>query len=352
MAQEKDTLDIVEDEDLGGGITVTPTKPSRKIVGTDVDPIDELTGESIFDDIDSRFGDLAVQTELAPRKGADKEKDEEDVEEEPEEEEQEEAPEEEEEEEEVPRSSSFRKRLAREKRLREEAEANTRDLKHDIDELRAQITTKSSDEEFTRSQTDIDNKIAGVRAELVAAVEAGDSQKQADLTDKLVELRADKKANEITHASAKEITAQSKTTASRVVARKAEQWKRRHPRFKTDTEFAEVARGIDRALGREGIDPETDEFWKEMDKRVGKLYPSKKKQGDEDNEAEPGRRSKPPSQNARRETDGKRAMKMRGPFEVRGKSIYLSARQKANMEIFGMDPKNEADVREYIRNNS
>ena len=52
--ESKPSLTIVEDEELGTGVAFTA--PTRKTTGPDSDPIDALTGEPVFDDIDSRFG--------------------------------------------------------------------------------------------------------------------------------------------------------------------------------------------------------------------------------------------------------------------------------------------------------
>ena len=108
-----------------------------------------------------------------------------------------------------------------------------------------------------------------------------------------------------------------------------------------------------------GFDPETDEYYKELDRRIKKRYPEEykmeRRQRDEDTDDEteegetsPARR-RHPSQQLRRGND--RGTKDVGGFKVRGTKVTLSPRQKANMRNFQMDPSNPDDVKEYVISN-
>lgn len=333
------SLTIVEDEDLG----ITVSAPGEK--GDNTNPIDGITGEPMFDDIDPFFSRKTAESRKKVEVG-----DEDDFEEEePEEEETVEEEAEEEETEEEPRKSGVQKRIGRERRLREEAESNYRDLKSEVDDLRAQINVRASDEEFGAKKSKFEADIAGLNVELTTAIEEGDSKKQVAIQNKLAEAHGELIAARTLHAGAKAAAEKQGTAAKSIVQRKVSQWIRKHPRFNSDAEFGEIARVIDKQVARDGFDPETDEFYGEVDKRLAARFPDEykgqKKLPDE------ARRNRPPSQGFRREPSGKRTGKV-GNFEVRGGKVRLSPRQVSNMRTFGLDPTSESDVREYIGNNT
>jgi hypothetical protein len=240
----------------------------------------------------------------------------------------------------------MRSRVARERRLREESDANYKDLKSEVDDLRAQLNKTASDEEFNSTKSKLEGEITGIRTDLTAAIEAGDSAKQVELQDKLAEKRGELIAARTLYEGAKTAAEAKKTTSSTIVQRKVQQWVRKHPRFNRDPEFGEIARVIDKQVARDGYDPETDEFYEEVDKRLAKRFPDEYKGQRKEGE----RRNKPPSQGFRREAGGPKTKQI-GNFEVRGGKIKLTESQVKNMRTFGFDPSNAEDVRDYISNN-
>lgn len=347
-------LTIVEDEDESISLTVAPSAKDKG--SDDTNPIDALTGEPMFDDIDPRFG-LVEPAEIRKKKdievGDEPEDDDLDTSDVQEDEDGEFVEKDEEEEEAEPEdrgSKSMRKRLARERRLREESDANYKDLKDTVNELRDQLNQRANTEAFEATRSKLEGTVKEIRAKLATAIEGGQSEEQADLIEQLADAKAELKKEAALHDGAKKAAEKNTTTASPIVKRKLDQWFRKHPRFNRDPEFADIVRVIDKAVARDHFDPETDEYYREVDKRLRKHYPEEYKNVKADEGDEPQRRNKPPSQGFRREAPAQRKRTV-GGFEVQGKSIKLSPRQVENMKVFGMDPQNPADVREYVGNN-
>lgn len=372
----KKELVIVNDEDGGRTLKVDSGRKSRS--EDLVNPLDPETGESTFDDINSRFtmdrpapraagadrddvdadGNVIISEdeveELFPKKlkprDADLDEDEDDEDEEEDEDEDRPvdsaAEDEEEDDEPSPRRKGVRGRIDRERRLRQESDQDVEDLRARVNELQAKIDGQASEAEYTAKQKDLDTQIETVRAELKAAVEAGETDKQLDLQEKLSDLKADKRASTSQYEAAKTARAERKTTVSPIVARKVDQWKRQHPRYNKDAEFAGAANGIDIALSNEGYDPESREYYVELDKRLAKRFPEEYKGRKPERE-----QRRHPSQNLRGE-GGNRKPTKQGNFEI-GKDgrVKLSKFDVQTMRMFNLDPDNAADVREYVNNN-
>lgn len=362
----KRDLVIIDDEE--GGITLSPTIVTEK--KTDTDPLDREPGEPVFDDLNSRFS----MDRPAPRAaGADRDevdadgnveitdddldtlfpdpktlgkKDEEPDEEEEDEEDERVDSDDEPVAEEPTLKRGWKARLAREQRLRREAEENFRDLQASVDELRAKVEGKESETEYNQKQQELGTKIAAKQAELKAAMEAGETDKVLSLQDELDDLKYERRASREKFETAKEAREKRKTTASPIVLRKVDQWKRRHQRYSTDPEFASAANVIDARLASEGLDPESDEYYKELDKRLAKLYPDEYR-GQQRRETR-----RHPSQHQPREIDGRRQPRRAGHFEV-GKNgqVRLTKFDVQTMRDFGLDPSNKDDVRAYINEN-
>lgn len=363
----KRDLVIIDDEE--GGLTLSPTTVTDK--KTDTDPLARAPGEPVFDDLNSRFS----MDRPAPRAaGADRDEVDADGnveitdddldtlfpdpktlgknDEEPDEEDEplraDEVLEDEDDEpvaEEPTLKRGWKARLAREQRLRREAEENFRDLQADVNDLRAKIEGKESEAEYNQKQQELGSKIAAKQAELKAAMEAGETDKVLSLQDELDDLKYERRAGREKFEAAKEAREKRKTTASPIVLRKVDQWKRRHQRYSTDPEFASAANVIDARLAAEGLDPESDEYYKELDKRLAKHYPDEYR-----GQRKETRRH--PSQHQPREIDGRRQPRRAGHFEV-GKNgqVRLTKFDVQTMRDFGLDPSNKDDVRAYINEN-
>ena len=378
---EKPNLVIINDED--GGVILSPAK-SRKSV---TDPPDPIAGDPTFDDLDSRFnmpvpsgmgdedeeeppakGDASEDEEededdldeLFPRdkKGKPKLKgaEEEDEEEEQDEEETEDLPDTEDEEEDTVRAGrGIKGRIARERRLREELKADNSDLRDRLAQLEETVNSRASEEKFAASKVALSGKIETKRAELLAAEESGDSAAKVRLIEELSDLKAELRTAEQQHETAVKAAEKKKTTASPIVARKVGQWKRRHPRFNRDAVFGNFAVGVDRQLASENrLDPESDEYYEELDRRIAERYPEEYK-GQHQKKTKDRERPQHPSMGHRREGGDKRPPRKAsgGEFEI-GKDgrVKLTKEHVRIMRTFRLDPENAEDVRIFIRSNS
>lgn len=339
------------------------SQKSRKLNGDDGDPVDADTGQHVFEDIAPRFVRALEDATEKPRKKkpAEQEADEEelddaeddsDEDDEPEvdtekedEPEVEDLDEDEEESAEEEPNAKFRKRLARERRLREEERENNRELKDRLSKLERTLEIRANDDTFAQTSADLTRKLADLRAKLKQAKEDGETEAELTLTDELIEVKAELRQKDAEHKRAKE-TAKQQTEAapSAVVARKATQWIRKHQAFNADPVFAEFVRAVDRKLGKQGLDPETDEFYTALDKEVRKRYP------EEYPAAKPQRRQNPPTLNPRREGTRKPPAASTD-FATRNGKVRVTSRQLENMAKFGFNPKDPNDVRDYVLNN-
>lgn len=365
---------VIDDADDEAGIEVdlTPQRKSRKFSGTDADPIDEETGEEVFSDLTPRLRNLKVDD--AREEPEDEDEDEREEEDEDEDLERDEDDEDladdleavDSDEEDRPtkkgknKPSKWKRRLERERRLREEEQENSRELRERLEKIEKTVTAGANTETFNRESAELKQKIKDTNTEIAAAIEDGDSAKQAELNDKLVDLKVELKAKQVTYERAQEEakTVAQARSADTIVVRKVKQWVRKHPRYQRDIEFQSFVKGVDKAVAQAGYDPESDDFYRELDRRIKKRYPEEYKMGksrdeDIDDEGEeeetPKPRRKHPSANMRRGND--KPAKENGGFNIKNGKVRLTPRQMQNMRAFQMDPSNPDDVREYVTNN-
>ena len=165
---------------------------------------------------------------------------------------------------------------------------------------------------FTRGNLDqtYNQALMGVRnAEqaLAKAIEIGDGNRVPELLRARDHALA--RAAEINRAKQQIGEAPAAAPAGPTLAEmKAKRWASENGWFKANGSDADsdVVRSIDSGLAREGLDPATDEYWEELDRRIAKYLPHRFAE-DEDSgytEARSGRRG-PPVGGTRQMTPGK-----------------------------------------------
>ena len=234
--------------------------PSREFEGTDDQPVDADTGESLFEDISPRIRawgpkDKSKQKPVDEDEGLDEEIDEEleqdgdePAEEADDELDQDESTDAEEadEEEELPRekknSKAWSKRLEREKRLREEAEANFADAMTRIIAVEQTQKLNASEGEYNSAKATLESQIAETRTKLTSAMDNGSAQDQLALTEELTELKSELRSKKDKFEAAKAaVSAKKDAGPSPIVARRVSAWMRKHPRYRTDKVFQDLA---------------------------------------------------------------------------------------------------------------
>lgn len=312
-------------------------KSKREFKGDDADPIDAETGVPEFDDINPRLRNYQPP-------GADNvEDDETDLDEEEAPEAADSAEEESVEEEAEAKPSGWKRRLDRSDRLLQEERENSRELKARLSKVEQTINAQANDETFARESGDLKSKIAAVLTKLEEAKENGETKAEIKLLDELTDLKADLREKSAAHTRAKE-AAPAQDAGKTVVIRKVEQWMRKHPKYRTDEAFAGFVKAVDKQVAADGFDPETDDYYKELDKRVKTRFPEEYKGSKATEEV---RRNKPPTLGLRRESS---QGKPRGEFETRNGKVSLTKAQLQNMRVFGLDPTNIEHIAEYAKN--
>lgn len=361
---------VEETED--GGVALA-LKPSKRFSGSDDAPIDIETGDSVFDDLSPRFVRSIEEATTKPKKKvveADADEDEEvevvdedeQAEEQADEAEEAEVDETDEEESEsddtdevdpkpaAGKKSAFEKRLDRSERLVEESRREAAELRSRLSQQEQRVKVAADDNKYQSEKTKLEADLVKVRAELRTAIEAGETEDQVAAQEKLSEVKGDLKVLEARHVDSKLQLEEQKNQRQNgtIVKTKSEQWIRRHPRFTSDSEFANTAKVVDSQVARDGFNPETDEYYKEVDKRMSKFYPKEFGGG----KIVPKVRKHPASGMRQNEGGGgKPAAKKNGAFEMRGGKVYLTQRQVQTMRTFQLDPTNPNDVRDFVEQN-
>lgn len=241
----------------------------------------------------------------------------------------------------------FLKRLKRAERQIAEVRDENAELATSNQRLGAELDKIKKGGDVDKIKKEAEAKLSGVRERLKVAIEAGDSDAQARLTEELADIKADvKKAEALAEASKGAGDASVVTRSTRL----ATQWKRKHQRFNTDKAFNAFVSAIDRTLPNEGFDSNTDAYWKELDKRVRERFP------EEYGKAAPPRARHPASgpegdsgtnrggaRDARKSKDGN--------FSKRGKAFVLSASNMRTMRAVGLDPDDAEDRKTFVREN-
>lgn len=347
----------------------------REFKGSDANPIDAATGESLFDDLNPRFTrqlDSAAAAAEGGKRTARVEDDEDldpadeeldpldeelDEEEDPDQDEPRKTegedldPADEDEDEPRPgrKPTAIERRVARSNRLLEETRAQLTDLQQRERDRENRDKLTASEAEFNEFRAKTNSKLDELKAKKAKAIEDGDTAAQVDLDDQITDLKAELSSKRNEHEAAKKAVEESskRRGASQITLIKVAQWKRKNPRYQKDQEFAAAVNGIDQALVANGSNPESDEHYKEIDRRIRKLFPGY---------GEPRKQRRHPSQQmAREESPSQRRPPGDARVTVRGGKIKISAtklaRVKENMARFGLDPTNKKDLQDYILNN-
>lgn len=344
----------------------------RELTGSDANPIDAATGESLFDDLNPRFVrnlDAAVdkaagrkpqkdseEDDLDPSDEDDLDRDLDDDEDEPRVEAEDDAAADDEldpdADEPTPSrkgNPKFEKRLARSDRLLEETRAQLTEMQERERDREAKDKLASDTAEFNTFKSETETKLQELRVKKKDAIENGDSDAQAAIDEQVIDLKTELRTREREHEAAKKNIEQAskRRGASQITLTKVAQWKRKNPRYERDPNFAAAVNGIDSELARGGSNPESDEHYKEIDRRLKKLFP--------DHGKKLVQRRHPSQQLEREESPSTRRAPGDARVMVKGNKIKISPakleRVKANMTRFGLDPSNKKDLHDYIVNN-
>ena len=157
-------------------------------------------------------------------------------------------------------------------REKDELERYTQTLVDENKELRGNVN-KNQEALLDQAKQTVAAEVEQAKQEYKDAYEAGDTDRVVEAQDRLTsaKLRTDKLDNfEFTPLQEDETPVQ---TGSEVRDPKAKAWAEENSWFKDNNEMRDVAVAIHQSLVREQIDPQSDEYYENINSRMRKFYP-------------------------------------------------------------------------------
>jgi len=260
-----------------------------------------------------------------------------------EDEEEEEADEEEEEDEEEGDdkkswSRKVQKRIDRERDLRvtDNADSNRR-----IAKLERENTLFRAQSKFKEEQTEADSKLRRLRKEKTAAIEEGETSKQVDIDDQILDIKSERKVKQFELKRLEdEIDTATDDTGPTGTPPAGQKWLARYPQFHTNKQFHDTVLQADNMVAKRGFDRNTVAYYKEIEKILQPQYPEIVKIVKSSKKP----RRKAPAKKKRSAVGGTQKA---GTKRTRKGVIRLTKNDQQQMEVFGMDPKNVKDVKAW-----
>jgi len=181
------------------------------------------------------------------------------------------------------RIAKLTQKMREAERQREEAVSYAQSVKREKDQIESRIL-KTDERYVSEFETRVTSSLANAKIALKSAIDNQDVEGQvnaqqqiAELTMEAARLRTMKVAQEDSVARQKEvnITPQQTMQTARVDP-KAEDWAARNNWFGQDSAMTYTAFDLHKKLvEEEGIDPKSDEYYEEIDKRIRLEFPHK-----------------------------------------------------------------------------
>ena len=183
------------------------------------------------------------------------------------------------------RIAKLTKKMREAERQREEALRYAESVKKERDQFKTQANTLDKDY-TTEMENRISGQLAAAQAKLTAARQAEDPKAETEALTAISQLGYEqgrlaelKTQNEMREKAAKELPKQQPINQQQPAAQpdpKAEAWAGNNDWFGTDSAMTYTAFDLHRKLTEEeGIDPKSDEYYKEIDKRIRLEFPHK-----------------------------------------------------------------------------
>ena len=181
------------------------------------------------------------------------------------------------------RIAKLTQKMREAERQREEAVSYAQSVKREKDQIESRIL-KTDERYVSEFETRVTSSLANAKIALKSAIDSQDvdgqvnaQQQIAELTMEAARLRTMKVAQEDSVARQKEvnITPQQTMQTARVDP-KAEDWASKNNWFGQDSAMTYTAFDLHKKLvEEEGIDPKSDEYYEEIDKRIRLEFPHK-----------------------------------------------------------------------------
>jgi len=310
-----DVEEELHDEEIDNPLTRAAKKQIR-----------EEEGEAPELDIDQKF---EVEDEAEPE--ADEDEDAEPA-----------AEAEEEEDDEGDYSARVKKRILREKKRADRLQTQLSENESRLARLEQRWEAEADEKKLTEKRQSAEEQLTKLRSEKKAALEEGDTDKQIEVDEKILDLKAELRVAESEAREARRRLDESKATGEVIdgidlakLPPKAREWIDAHPQFRTDAKFRRAVLAADNYLVARGLNHQQAEYWKKLESEVSEDFP---------------RYFRKETKITRKPTSSTAGSKGAGPESAQRKGkIRITADDKRNMIRFGMDPNNRDHLREFAQ---
>jgi len=238
-------------------------------------------------------------------------------------------------------SKNVRKRIDRERDLRQ---ADKADSDQRIAKLERENKLFRAQSKFKEEQTEADSKLRKLRKQKTEAIDEGNTESQVDIDDQILDIKADRKAKSIELQQLEEgIDDDDTDTGAGSPPAAGKRWLEKYPQFHTNQKFQRTVLQADKMVAGRGFDKNVDKYYEEMEKILAPQFPEIVKLAKKTTRKDARRKSAKKKRSAVGSTT--KAGTRRG--KNRRGVIRLTKQDQEQMEIFGMDPKNPRDIKAW-----
>jgi len=258
---------------------------------------------------------------------------------------------------------NMRKRLQRERRLRQEAEEDAEHYRERFEgverrmsQIESKVTSGATVATLEAEADTLKAKQAALRIKLKQAKEAGEVDLEIELTEEISNVIGDLRVNAYkTQEAKKAVTDAAVTKTTPEPNRFLTRWMRQHGAWYNGSKSnAEIALAIEKEVLAGGSNVRTAEHFRKIDAKLSKLYPKEFKARRPDSDPDRVRRS--PTNGG--DADGQRGnpeARRQAPgdisIRVQNGKAYLTPAHEEVMRKFGLDPENPNDVNDFVKEN-
>ena len=178
-------------------------------------------------------------------------------------------------------------------REREELERFAKQLVEENNKLKGDVT-KNQTALIEQAKKNAESESDVAKQAYKTAYESGDPDAVISAQEKLTaaKIKADRLANfKIPTLHETEVPVPSKTESAPQAGHdpRAEEWKTQNPWFNVDDEMTSLALGLHNKLIKEGVSPQSDEYYERIDSRMRQVFPDSFEDADQQTEVTPKR---------------------------------------------------------------
>jgi len=178
-------------------------------------------------------------------------------------------------------------------REREELERFAKQLVEENNKLKGDVT-KNQSALIEQAKKNAESESYAAKQEYKTAYESGDPDAVLSAQEKLTaaKIKADRLANfKIPALQETQVPVPSRTESAPQTGHdpRAEEWKTQNPWFNVDDEMTSLALGLHTKLIKEGVSPQSDEYYERIDSRMRQVFPDNFEDADQQTEVTPKR---------------------------------------------------------------